>query len=168
MSPLKKLPPNPGNSMLIRQCLLAAPTETYRQFFDGRLCSLQEQVHAVEMAVQSMNAIHIYRNDVYTVRVRPKGPFIQLSIHRNDGLPCSNWRDFQEIKNQIVGAEHEAMEIYPAESRRVDTANEYHLWVYVDPSYRIPTGFDTRCVTEEPLQEMAMRAMRGTAPAQAA
>jgi len=29
----------------------------------------------------------------------------------------------------IVGEEHEAFEVYPAESRLVDTANQYHLWV---------------------------------------
>lgn len=163
MSPFSKLPPNPGNSMLIRQCLLAAPAEMYRQLFDGKLKTTQQKLHAVEMAVQSMTAIHIYRNDLYTVQMRYQDPFIHLAIQRNDGGPCMNWRDFQTIKNQLVGAEHEAIEIYPAESRLVDTANEYHLWVYADPSFRIPAGFRHRFVTSEPLQDMAMRALRSVA-----
>lgn len=58
------------------------------------------------------------------------------------------WRDLQEIKNELVGPEHEAIEIYPAESKRVDSANQYHLWVFKDPTYRIPIGFQTRLVTE--------------------
>ena len=58
---------------------------------------------------------------------------IHLSIKRHDREPVSDWRDMQEIKNQIVGKEHEAVEIYPADSRLVDTANQYHLWVLDTP-----------------------------------
>jgi hypothetical protein len=149
--------------MLIRNCLLAAPTETYLQCFGGMIKTPQDKLHAVELAVQNMTALHIFRNDVYTVKVHPQPPFIHLAIHRNDGKAGSHWRDFQEIKNQIVGCEHEALEIYPAESRKVDTAHEYHLWVYIDPNYRIPLGFRHRFVTEEPLQTMAARALRAHA-----
>jgi hypothetical protein len=35
-----------------------------------------------------------------------------------------DWRDLQRIKNQLVGPECEAVELYPAESRKVDTANQ--------------------------------------------
>ena len=40
-----------------------------------------------------------------------------------------DWRHFQQIKNEIAGEEREAVEIYPAESRKVDTSNKWHLWV---------------------------------------
>jgi hypothetical protein len=55
---------------------------------------------------------------------------IHLSIRRQDRQPCHDWRDFQRIKNQLAGPEWEAMEIYPAESRLVDGANQYHLWCF--------------------------------------
>lgn len=60
-----------------------------------------------------------------------------LSIKRRDREPISDWRAMQKIKNAIVGDEWEAVEIYPAESRLVDTANQYHLfcWEAVFPIY---------------------------------
>jgi hypothetical protein len=52
-----------------------------------------------------------------------------LSIRRVDRRPCRDWRDFQAIKNQLCGPEREGLELYPAESRVIDTANQFHLWV---------------------------------------
>lgn len=89
-----------------------------------------------------------WRNDVYQVAVFDDGEIIHLSIKRNDRNPIHDWRDLQEIKNMLVGPENEAIELYPAESRRVDSANQYHLFVWKDPNYRIPIGFQTRLVNE--------------------
>jgi hypothetical protein len=52
-----------------------------------------------------------------------------------------DWRHFQRIKNEIVGPENEAVELFPAESRLVDGANQYHLWVLADKECRFPIGF---------------------------
>ena len=57
-------------------------------------------------------------------------PMIHLSIRRQDRAPARDWRDFQRIKNQLAGPEYEGVELYPAESRKVDTANQYHLWCF--------------------------------------
>ena len=40
-----------------------------------------------------------------------------------------DWRHFQQIKNELAGPEREAVELYPAESRKIDTSNKWHLWV---------------------------------------
>lgn len=78
-----------------------------------------------------------WANDQYVVHKRVHHsskhdipPMIHLSIRRQDREPCRDWRDFQRIKNQLAGPEWEAMEIYPAESRIVDMANQYHLWCF--------------------------------------
>lgn len=80
----------------------------------------------------------MYQNGLYTVMVRTldannNDGVIHLSIRHNDRKPIRDWRHFQRIKNELVGEEREALEIYPAESRLVDEANQYHLWV-------LPTG----------------------------
>lgn len=72
----------------------------------------------------------------------PFGPYVHLTIRSRDGSPRHDWRDFQRIKNELVGEEAEGVELYPAESRLVDTANHYHLWVF--PSYRFPLGMTQR------------------------
>lgn len=64
-----------------------------------------------------------------------------LQIKRNDRLPIHDWRDLQEIKNMIIGPEYEAVELYPAEERVVDEANQFHLFVMGDPEFRWDFGF---------------------------
>jgi hypothetical protein len=91
----------------------------------------------------------IYQNSRYMVMVRPMGvgafgPAFHLSIKRLDQQPIHDWRDLQRIKNEIVGPEAEGVEIYPAESRMVDAANQYHLWCFTE--YKFPFGFNERLV----------------------
>ena len=74
-----------------------------------------------------------------------------LSIKRRDREPIHDWRDLQEIKNMLVGEENEGIELYPAESRKVDTSNQYHLWVLADPKQKLPFGFPERAVYGESL-----------------
>lgn len=71
---------------------------------------------------------------------------IHLSIRRLDRKPIRDWRDLQQIKNLLVGAQHEGIEVFPAEERLVDTSNQYHLFVFKDPEIRVPFGFTDRLV----------------------
>lgn len=86
--------------------------------------------------------------DLYQVALRrlaSKPPMIHLNIRRRDGkVILRDWRHFQWIKNQLVGEECEAVEIYPAESRLADTSNKYHLWCFDDPNFRLPFGLEGR------------------------
>lgn len=89
----------------------------------------------------------ILKNNRFQVIVHPvkndddKVVLVHLSIRRLDRKPLRDWREFQRIKNEICGPEHEAVELFPAESRLVDQANQYHLWV-LPPGVRFPFGFD--------------------------
>ncbi|QIG76156.1 hypothetical protein EVC24_135 [Rhizobium phage RHph_I4] len=85
----------------------------------------------------------IWQNNLYQVQVREQGPITHLSIKRTDKLRIGpeRYRDLMRIRDEIVGPEREAVEIYPARSREVDTANQYHLWVLPEGS-KIPFGFD--------------------------
>ena len=47
---------------------------------------------------------------------------------KKDKKAIHDWRHFQQIKNELVGSEVEALEIYPAESRLHDAVNQYHLF----------------------------------------
>lgn len=71
---------------------------------------------------------------------------VHLSIKRIDRTVIHDWRDLQRIKNELAGLEWEGIELYPAESRLVDTANQYHLWCF---PFQMPFGFRTgRLVSE--------------------
>lgn len=97
----------------------------------------------------------IWKNSRYTVMTRvitssnPDEPeLIHLSIKRNDKAPVTSWRDLQKIKNELVGPDCEGMQIFPAESRLVDTSNQTHLWCFKNPGIRIPFGYQERLVYE--------------------
>lgn len=104
-----------------------------------------------------VEGVEFWTNNHYTVTKYPLqpglpvdeggvGPMIHLSIRRADRKAVHDWRDFQRIKNELVGEEAEGIELYPAESRLVDGANQYHLFVF--PEFHFPFGFDTRLVSE--------------------
>ena len=88
-------------------------------------------------------------NNQYQVQVRffRDANFAHLNIRRRDGKAIfRDWRHFQWIKNQLIGPECEAVELYPAESRMVDASNKYHLYCSLDPAFRFPFGMKERDV----------------------
>lgn len=93
----------------------------------------------------------VWKNLDYQVHVKIVGEgtaddgsafkMVHLSIRRLDRRPVRDWRDLQRIKNQLLGPECEAVELFPAESRLVDEANQYHLWGFDNPRVRFDVGF---------------------------
>jgi hypothetical protein len=105
----------------------------------------ERRVELAAEAIRRSSECEVWMNDTYTVSVWDEGDgamgrIKHLSIKRNDRAPVTDWRDKQQIKNQLCGPEAEGIEIYPAESRVVDTANQYHVWVFLD--MKIPVGFE--------------------------
>lgn len=92
----------------------------------------------------------VYLNDTYQVAVDYLDDALtHLSIKRIDKEPIHDWRDLQQIKNELCGPEFEGIELYPAESRKVDTANQYHIWVMTQKDFKFPFGFMERLVLDE-------------------
>lgn len=91
----------------------------------------------------------IYGNDRYTVTREEEGDFVHLAIHSRTraAVGAHDWRHFQRIKNELAGPEREGVELFPAESRLVDTANEYHVFVFPE-GFRFPFGFSDRAVAD--------------------
>jgi hypothetical protein len=97
----------------------------------------------------------IFMNSRYTVSVKPVEmggmawpDMVVLSIKRNDKAAIFDWRDMQKVKNELVGPEHEGIQLFPAESRLVDAANQVWIFVLAKDSIRFPFGFPGRYVSE--------------------
>jgi hypothetical protein len=143
-----------------REEIIATAMESYRLPRDAAIAKLEAYDAKCE----------VWRNDLYQVQARPfvceefgGVDMIHLNIRRCDGAAVFDWRHRQLIKNQLVGAECEAFEIYPAESRLVDTSNKYHLWAFVDPTIRLPVSIDNGqrdIVSEEVASPPGMRQRR--------
>lgn len=97
--------------------------------------------------VKYRNSSKVYINNIYQVSMTDitdsdNAPWIWLSIKRRDKKVIHDWRHLQRIKNELVGYDREAIEIYPPDSQLVDEANQFHLWVM--PAGMVsPVGFRT-------------------------
>lgn len=122
---------------LQRTTELKPPTEelitAWMQALD---CGREEAIE--RMAVEAASTER-WINDLYQVEVRNyDNDIVQINIRRRDGnVIFRDWRHF------------EAIELYPAESRLVDTSNKYHLWGSRDQSFRFPFGWTERDVRSE-------------------
>lgn len=97
---------------------------------------------------ETRSAARVYVNNLYTVHsTETSDGATHLSVRANDRRWRHDWRHLQRIKNELCGPEREAVELYPAESRLVDEANQFHLWV-APPGVTIPVGVDARDVAD--------------------
>ena len=108
---------------------------------------------AIQHWLDRQMSIQIWLSEDHQVAVYEDGPpcegwppMTHLSIKRRDKEPIRDWRELQAIKNALVGEQYEAVELYPADSRLVDTANQYHLWVLNQEGTSFPFGFTDRLV----------------------
>ena len=74
-----------------------------------------------------------FLNNRYSVQVSDDetswGTVVHLWVRRHvDGMP-RRWSDLQRIKNEIIGKERVAIEVFPPESELHDSADMSHLWV---------------------------------------
>ena len=77
----------------------------------------------------------VWKNNRYEVQLefmdkkKGKDGFVWLQLKDVNKEAIHDWREMQKIKNEIMGDEREAVELFPAESRLVDTSNQFHLFV---------------------------------------
>jgi hypothetical protein len=136
MEQFKRFYPNPKTKSEVKK-LVNHMVKTFK-------CSYQEGISKLKEQNE------IWRNDLYQVVVRKNKTIYDskeigmthLSIKRIDNASIHNWRDLQQIKNMIMNENCIGLEIYPSETNLVDTANQYHLWVFDDPTFRLPFGFN--------------------------
>ncbi len=99
----------------------------------------------IAVGLEGVDSVDVFLNSRYQVNVYDAEvadgfpPTVQLSIKRLDKRQIREWRDLQRIKDELCGRDCEAVEVFPAASRLVDTSNQYHLWV-LPPGLRFPLG----------------------------
>lgn len=100
-----------------------------------------EDVERIRVAVNAKYQVHITYFE---------SGLVHLSFKTHANKAIRDWREMQRIKNELVGPEIEAVELFPAESRLIDTSNQYHLWC-LPPGEKFPFGFhDGRHVATTP------------------
>lgn len=94
--------------------------------------------------------MEVWSNDLYEVFVYyledGRDGALWLSLKSWDREPVTDWRHKQSLKNEIAGGDREALELFPAEDRLVDGANQTHIWV-LPVNMAVPFGMGSRAVT---------------------
>lgn len=74
----------------------------------------------------------VWRNGVFVVLFREVrtawGPVVHLAV-RTVGNNVVEWAEKQRIKDELMGPERLAVEVFPPRSDLVDEADMYHVWV---------------------------------------
>jgi hypothetical protein len=88
--------------------------------------------------------VAFWKNNVYSVQVYHQdvpglGQVQQLCIRKHDGKARVPWADKQRIKDELVGQDYTAIEVFPTAANLVDEADLYHLWV-MPLGYEFPFG----------------------------
>jgi|TARA_R100000231_G_scaffold20218_1_gene19908 hypothetical protein len=106
--------------------------EKFERAINGTIEQIHEQFGIeIECWVNDIYEVWVYRKknaDSLVHNPLYKGKCTYISIKRKDKKAVHDWRHFQQIKNELVGDEVEAIELYPKESRLHDTVNQYHLF----------------------------------------
>jgi hypothetical protein len=116
-----------------------------------------DEAEARRRIVAYSETVELWANDLYQVEVERNAAeaSARINIRRRDGFVGRDWRHFQQIKNEVVGAECEAVELYPAETRLVDTSNKFTLFACLDPTFRFPFGWTKRDVRAPEVNDVA-------------
>lgn len=92
----------------------------------------EERPAEVKVLVQQKATEHVKRawnNDRYHVMEMVVGDIQVLMVGRHDCKPDMPWTDLQRIKNELIGEEREAVEVFPKVSELIDQANARHIWI---------------------------------------
>ena len=111
------------------------------------------QVSEPTVQVAGKNSTVLCQNSYYVVllthldNVESGQGWIHLSIRTHHREPVRDWRHFQRIKDELVGRDREAIELYPRAGRVVDEANSYHLWC-LPAGVELQLGFKLGCIMD--------------------
>jgi hypothetical protein len=108
----------------------------------------------------------IYKNSRYQVHIRSiegerqsSPAMIHVYLRRLDRGTDIPFRDLMRIKRELLHPEIELIELFPAESRLIDTANQYHYWGLNSTKFRFPFGFQAGRVVGDGNGEGAKQAL---------
>lgn len=113
---------------------------------------------AEKLYEEMFGGCQFWTNDMYQVNVQ-KGSnkhywfhfdadninqYVYLSIKRRDKEAAFDLEHFQEIKDVLVGKNFMGIELYPNQKRVLDTANQYHMFVFPENFFPVQFTEDLR------------------------
>lgn len=98
-----------------------------------RVVSFREHAASGQRGTEWLNPEYCaiaYRGRRPLLGIGPVTDGVVIEVIRRDHASVVDWRDLQEIKNDIAGREAFAVEVFPPESLLVDPSNMRILWAW--------------------------------------
>lgn len=76
--------------------------------------------------------VKLVGNSLYSVQMYKRGETYLLGIRRHDQAASCPWSHKQRIKNELLGEEYVAIEVFPKVSELIDQANMYWIWTSIE------------------------------------
>ena len=118
---------------------------SFKRAHKAGVINLKPTLQLAKGEFKDLSHLRWWATDIYSASEQWFNGRVNISFKRHDRGTDIPWQHKQWSKNDILGEEWEAVELFPAESRLLNTANQYHLWG--EP--KIPVGFPVRYVTDE-------------------
>ena len=122
-----------------RRVLLAAEARARKSgdWGDWEMIEMPGGLPSAKPGSWSSKFRRVYRNRVFAVMRRQIDGGEHLMISSLSGDRPS-WHEMQRIKNDLVGRERTAVEIYPPADQVVDDADAFHIWtIDLPPQFSI-------------------------------
>lgn len=81
-----------------------------------------------EVKLKSPLMLSFFVNNLFSVQVYLVNGYRVYGVRRHDQSTNISWETKQRIKNEVIGYEKSAIEVFPRHSELIDQANMYWLW----------------------------------------
>ena len=132
-----------GDAMILRETLFQQGPEYCASLFGGRVPCMAEWLQWIEVSVARMTTSWNYTNGDWSVRLFQERGFQVINFWPVCGEKRRRVGELESLVSEFADAA--AYELYPAESRLVDSGDEYHLWIPTCPDWNIGLGKSTAC-----------------------
>jgi hypothetical protein len=129
----ERIPGWEGDAMVLRETLLQQGPEYCASLHGGRIPNGADWLQWVEMAIAKMTTPFQFSNGEWMVRIFSDPGFRVVNFWRISRGTKRRIGELEYISD--VFASGVSYELYPAESRLVNSGNEYHLWAAVEPEW---------------------------------
>ncbi len=89
----------------------------------------EERSHLASHPHAPEGCVQCWVNNKYSVQLIARGELEVLMVRRHDEGDEYPWRDLQRIKNELVGEDREAVQVFPKQGEVVDVADMAHIWL---------------------------------------
>ena len=117
------------------------------------------KIQDTEVWINEIYMVLVYRGNEIPPSMNPEqiSDFIWLSLRRQDRSALLDWREIQQIKDQLIGEDCEAVQLFPRKERVVDASNQFHIFGVANPEMSFAFGFPTGGISQATFMKSKQR-----------